>query len=139
MANSTYERDGGGYIKEIVETESQTATIEGHLKYRVLSVSVSKDKIINDGVDTVTVTITVLDGLDIARGTDPGAATVLDYDGNVSILIEGNEMTKLATNGTVQFELTADKTAGSSLECVAVGLDGHPAEGDREVIEVVSE
>lgn len=136
MSSTEYtHNDGDDYVTELVTTDAQTAEVYGHLPYRVLQVGVSDSQLTNDGTDTETVTVEVVSGLDVARGDDP---TVLDYDGDVTISIDGNETTKALTNGTVAFDLTTDKPAGSEIEIVAKSLADHPAESDSATIEVVS-
>jgi len=133
----TYSRDGedGDYIIKTVERENGSDwSIDPYKPYRFLSLSLSGDQIINDGSDTVAITIELLDGLSIVRETD---VSVVSYDGDLTVLVDGVEQTKTLTNGSMSFELSTDKAAGSNIEVVAESLADHPAESDSAVIEVV--
>jgi len=77
-----------------------------------------------------------MSGLDVSRGDSP---TVLDYNGDVIITVDGQQTTKTLTNGSVEFDLTTDKSAGTEIEIIAESLADHPAESDRATIEVVSQ
>jgi hypothetical protein len=139
MYSTKYQHnDSDDYVTELVTTDAQTAEIDGHLPYRVLSLSANNGQVANDGTDTETVTVKVVDGLEVARGIDPANATVLDYDGDVTLTVDGQKTTKTVTNGSVEFDLTTDKPAGSEIDVVAESLADHPAESDSEMIEVVS-
>jgi len=127
--------DGDGYVTELTHTNTQTAKTYGHIPYRQLRVSLSDSQLPNDGTSAVTATIEVVSGLDVARGNDP---SVLNYDGDVTLTVDGQKTTKTLTNGSVSFDLTTDKPAGSEIEVVAESLADHPAESDRATIEVVS-
>jgi len=127
--------NGDDYVTEIVETNTQTVEVYGNIRYRQLRVTLSDGQIINDGTATETVTIEVVSGLDVARGDSP---TVLDYDGDVTLTIDGVQTMKTLTNGNVSFDLTTDKPAGSEIEIVAESIADHPQESDSMTIEVVS-
>jgi len=103
-----------------------------------LRVTTANQEITNDGSDTETVNVAVVDGLEVMRGTDPTNATVLDYNGDVTLSVDGQQTTKTLTNGSVSFDLTTDKPAGSEIEIVAESLADHVAESDSATIEVVS-
>jgi len=130
--------DGDNYVTEQVTTDRQTSEIYGHLPYRVLVVTFADVQGSNDGTDSETVTVEVVNGLEVARGTDADDATVLDYDGDVTISVDGATTTKTSTNGSISFDLTTDKPAGSEIEIVAESLADHPAERDSATIEVMS-
>lgn len=130
--------NGGDYVTEYVETANQVAEVVGHIPYRHLTVTASDRQVTNDSTDTETVTVSVVDGVKVSRGTDPAEATVLDYSGDVTMRIDGVETTKTLTGGSVSFDLTTEKPAGSTIEVGAVGLADHPAESDSVEIEVVS-
>jgi len=129
--------EGDDYITELTHTETQTAETCGHLPYRHILLTISDDTIVNDGTDTIAISLSVVDGLEIARGTEPTDATVLDYDGDVTVTVDGIKTTKTLTNGSVEFDLTTDKQAGSEIEIVAESLADHPAESDSATVEVV--
>lgn len=137
-----YEKNGG-YINTQIYTNADNAnspaTIYKSNIYRHLTISPSIAKLRNDGTDTETVSVEVVDGLEVAKGTDPANATVLDYNGDVTLTIGGVETIKTLTNGSVEFDLTTDKPAGSEIEIVAESLADHPAESDSATIEVVSQ
>lgn len=128
-------KHGDDYVTETITTSTQTAEVYGHIKYRQLRISLSESELINDGSDTETVTIEVVSGLDVSRGDPP---TMLDYNGDVTITVDGKQTTKTLTNGSLSFDLTTDKPAGSEIEIVAESLANHPAESDSATIEVVS-
>lgn len=137
MSSTEYTHGAGDeYVTEEVTTETQTAEVYGHLPYHVFRVSLVDGSLVNDGTDTETVTVKVVNGLDVARGDDP---TVLDYDDDVTLSVDGQQTTKILTSGSVEFDLTTDKSAGSEIEIVAESLADHPAESDSATIEVVSE
>ena len=142
MAEITYEMTGDGWIDKLIDTGTDPNTparVHPHSAYRTLSVSTEDGDISNDGADTETVMISVVDGLEVVRGTDPADATVLDYDGDVTLSIDGVETTKTLSNGNVSFNLTTDKSAGSTITVTAKSLADHPAESDSAEIEVVSQ
>jgi len=128
--------DGDDYLTELTHTDFQTAETYGHIPYRLLSVSVSKGSVVNDGTDTETVTIRCLSSLDMVNNN---RETVLSYDGDVTVTVNGAEITKALTNGSVSFDLTTTKTAGSEIQVVTESLVDHPAESDRAIIEVESQ
>ena len=136
-----YPDNSGDEVVQVreVETETQTAIIREHENfYWVLAVSGQDREIKNNSTDKETVTISVVDGLEVARGTDKHDANMLDYDGDVTLSIDGSETTKTLSSGSVSFDLTTEKSAGSTIEIVAESLLEHPAESDRIEIEVVS-
>jgi len=127
--------NGDDYVTKRVTTDEQTAKVYGHIPYRQFQVALSDNQLVNDGTATETVTIKVVSGLNIVRGDSP---TVLDYNGDMAVLVEDKEMTKTLTNGSVSFDLTTTKSAGSEIEIVAESLADHPAKSDSSSIEVVS-
>lgn len=131
-------KDGDDYVTEQVTTDAQTAEIYGSLPYRVLRITLGDGQVLNDGSDTETITVSVVDGLEVVRRTDSANATVLDYDGDVSLSVDGEKVSKTLTNGSVEFDITTDKPAGSEIEIVAESLADHVAESDSATIEVVS-
>jgi len=131
-----YERDKD-YIRELTYTptgENNPSEVEEWRPYRYLRIIMSNDVLVNDGISSVKVTLNVVSGLDVVRHDDP---TVLDYDGDVTLSVDGQQTTKTLSNGSVEFDLTTDKSAGSEIEIVAGSLDDHPAKSDRATIEVV--
>jgi len=135
MSSTEYERRAGDdYVTELVHTEAQTAEAYGHIPYRLLSVSVDDGQITNDGTDAETVKVECLSNLDMVSNN---RKTVLSYDGDVTLFVDGQQTTKTLTNGSVEFELTTDKPAGSEIEIIADSVIDHPAEADRVSIEVV--
>lgn len=137
MSLSRYYRDNGDeFVTEEVTTDTQTAEVRGHLPYRVCHVTLVDGQLTNDGTDTETITIDVVSGLDVTRGDSP---TKLDYDGDVTLTIDGVETTKTLTNGSVSFDVTTKKLSGSTIKIVAESLADHPAESDSATIEVVSQ
>jgi hypothetical protein len=103
--------------------------------YRWLSVSVDDGKILNDGKDTESVTVEVINGLQVARDNTP--ADVLQYDGDVILKVNGAEMAKTLTDGRVVFDVTTEKSAGNSIDIVAKSLSNNIAKSDRAEIKVI--
>lgn len=136
LINYTH-NEGEPFVTEHVDTGTQVAEITGHIPYHKLRAETEDGEIAGDGQDTETVTIEVVDGLEIARGSEADPAAVLDYDGDVTLSIDGVETTKALTDGSVSFEVTTEKLAGSTIEIVAESLADHPAESDSATIEVV--
>jgi len=133
-------KDGdGGVIAGEFESYSGGTYVAYITDYRHISISKQDGSLINNGSDIETVTVEVVDGLEVARGTDPSNATVLRYNGDVTLSIDSQQTTKALTNGSVSFNLTTDKPAGSEIEIIAESLANHPAESDSATIEVVSE
>lgn len=118
-------------------TDGQATVRKGVGKYRVLVVSAVDGEVANDGTDTETVTVEVVDGLEVVRGSDPSDASVLDYSGDVTLTVDGVETAKTLSNGSVSFDLTTTKPEGSTIEIVAESLADHRAEIDRTEIEVL--
>jgi len=137
MYSTEYEHnDEDDYVTELTHTDNQTAETFGHIPYHQFCVLLSDNQFTNNNTTSETVTIEVVNGLEVARGDDP---TVLDYDGDVAFSVNGQQTTKTLTNGSVSFDLTTDKPAGSEIEIVAESLADHPAESDIATIEVVSQ
>jgi len=130
--------DGNHLIREDESNTGQKILIKSK-PYRRFVVTLDDGRVINDETDTETVTVYVVDGLEVARGTDPREAAVLDYDGDVTLTIDGVETTKTLSNGTVSFDVTTDKPAGSTIKVEADSLTDHPSESDSVEIEVVSQ
>jgi len=129
-------KDGDEYVTEEIDTGNQTAKITGHVPYRLLSVSVESGQVTNDGADTETVTVQCLSNLEMVSDN---RETVLSYDGYVTVTVDGQQTTKTLTNGSVSFDLSTDKSAGSEIEVEAESLADHPAEPTSATIEVVSQ
>jgi len=130
----------GDNIKILKQSETGNEySYPNGLLYRVLIVACDNGVITNGSSNAEAVTISVVDGLEVARGTDPEEATVLDYDGDVTLTIDGVETTKTLSNGTVSFDVTTDKPAGSTIKVEADSLTDHPSESDSVEIEVVSQ
>jgi len=132
--------DGPEVVKRYeAGTNGQATVRKGLNKYRCLHIDTQDQSIINDGSDTETITVSVVDGLAVGEGIDPSNADVLSYDGGVAISVDGSETTKTLTNGSVEFDITTDKAADSEIEIAAKSLADHPAESDSATIEVVSQ
>jgi hypothetical protein len=127
----------GNHVAEVTSSDGteQRRTVSS---YYQIHLKAEDENLLNDGADTETVTVTIRDGLEVASGTDPANSTVLDYDGDVTISVNDNTTTKTLTNGSVTFDVTTTKSAGSEIEIAAESLTNHPAESDSATIEVVS-
>jgi len=136
-----YDRSGD-WVEEHIYTPTESvnnpAIKPTFAAYRALRLTLADSQLANDGQDTETITVEVVDGLEVARGIDPANATVLGYDGDVTISVDGAETTKTLTNGSVSFDATTTKSAESVIEVVAENLTDHPADPDSATIEVVS-
>lgn len=138
-ANISHRRNGD-WLDRVIDTgtpPNDPAVESGSIPARHLRLSLADGQLTNDGADVETVTVEVVDGLEVVRGTDPADATVLNHDGDVTLTIDDVEMTKTLAKGSVAFDLTTEKPAGSTIEIVAESLADHPAESDRAEIEVI--
>jgi len=134
---SYYHNSNDDYVTEQVDTETQIAELYGHIPYLQLQAIPTDGSLINDGSATETVTVKAINGLEVARGTDPSSATVLNYDGNVTLTVDGVETTKTLASGTTEFNLTTGKTAGSTIIIEALSVEGVPAGNATAEIEVI--
>lgn len=137
MAESTYTRDGD-YVIENRDTGTQVAQIRGHIPARHLRLDLDDGTITNDGADTETVTVDVVSGLEVARGTAAEDASTLDVDDDATLIVDGREVTVPLSGGTGSTTITSTASAGSTIEIVAEELSSYPAETDSVEIEVVS-
>jgi hypothetical protein len=126
---------GDEYVTESIDTGTQVAQITGHLPYHRLRISHDDGVITNNGTDTETITVEVVDGVQVARENTP--ADVLGYDGDVTVEIDGAETTKSVTDGSVSFDLTTSKPAGAKIAVQAVELNATPSDSDSVSIEVI--
>jgi hypothetical protein len=135
LTDISFKHSGGDeYVSRVIETDNQTARTKGSHPYHQLRLSTGDATLHNDGSDTETVTVAVVNGLQLVRGTVPDT---LSYDGEVLINIEGAETTKTLTDGSVSFDISTSKPAGAEITVRAVGLNDHPAESDTASIEVI--
>ncbi|MBP1953593.1 hypothetical protein J2752_000474 [Halarchaeum rubridurum] len=118
----------------------QTATIHQSTPFRVLHLTTSDDgQLPNDGSATETLQVAVVDGLQVARGTDPSDADVLDAGGEATVTVDGVAQSVSLTGGTGSLDVTTTASAGSTIRVQATDLAEHPAEqSDVVEIEVVS-
>jgi len=139
MSSISYTHDeGDDFVTRVIETHAQTAKVHGDISYRQFRISVSDGEISNDGKNTETVTVEVVDGLEVARGTDTADATVLDVNDDAILAVDGSEQTVTISAGTGSVDLTTTKEAGSTIKIEAVELSSHPADRDSATIEVVN-
>jgi hypothetical protein len=132
--NTAYNHTTGDkFVTETVETEAQTVEKVGHIPYHQLRLAADDGQLTNDGSDTETITVKIVDGLQRARGETPD---VLNYDGDVTVAIDGAETTRTISDGSVSFDISTSKPAGASIPVRAVGLNSHPADPDSVSIEV---
>jgi hypothetical protein len=135
---SYHHKQGDDYVTERIDTGTQTAELKGHIPYRRLQVTPTDGTLINDGSATETVTVTVVDGMEVARGTKPSNATMLGYDGDVTLFVDGSQTVKALSNGSVSFDLTTTKSAGSEIKIIADSINNHPTDRDSAVVEVTA-
>jgi len=139
MSSISYHHDqNDDYVTEQVDTGTQTAELHGHIPYRQLRVTATDGTLMNDGSSTETVTVTVIDGLEVARGTKPSNATMLNYDGDVTLFVDGSQTVKTLSNGSVSFDVTTVKSAGSEIKIIAESVNNHPTDRDSAAIEVTA-
>jgi hypothetical protein len=150
MSSTEYRRGRGGwtgpttdpngdYVVAVRDTGAQTAVIKQNA-YRQLQLSIEDGLIANDGGDTETVIVTVVDALEVAQGTDPREAAVLDYDGTASVEIDGTEHSVSISDGTGTLDYATTQPAPTTVNVQATGLDSVPAESSNvKTIEVVQE
>jgi hypothetical protein len=124
---------GDEFVTETVETGSQTVEKVGHIPYHQLRLTDDDGQLTNDGTDTETIVVEVVNGLQRARGETPDG---LSYTGDVTVAIDGAETTKTMTDGSVSFDITTSKPAGASIAVRAINLDNHPTDTDSVSIEV---
>jgi len=137
MSSIRWARDGDHLVK-LVETDVQTAEVRGTNPARVLRVSTAGDgQLVNDGSATETLRVEVVDGLRVARGTDPADADVLDVDDDATLVVDGSEQTLTLMEGSGTLDVSTTAAAGSTIDVVARELASHPAESDRTQIDVV--
>ena len=128
--------DGDDYLTIEIETDEQTATEYGTRPYRVARLSIDDGQVANNGTDTETVGVAIVDGLDVARGTDPADASTLTESGTLTLSIDGAEVSVSISDGTGSKDVTTTKSAGSTIDVGAVGFDGGPIDPDTIEIEV---
>lgn len=126
------------YVTKVVETDEQTAELPCWSAYRVGSISLSDGEVTNDGVDTETISIEVVDGLEVARGSSTASAPILNVSGTATIEIDGAAVSVAISSGTGTKEVTSTKSAGSTISVEVVEIDVGPIEPDTAEIEVVS-
>lgn len=126
----------GGRVYEVVEKEDKTNKFFVGHEWR-LYLSISSGSLQNDGENTVTATVSVVDGLEVARGTDPSEASVLDDDQTATVEIDGSPTEVSVTDGSGTKEIKTERTAGSTITVRAVGLDNSATDiSERKTIEV---
>jgi hypothetical protein len=123
--------DTDDFVTEKVTTDVQTAEIYGHIPYRVFVVSLAGGQVANDGEAVETVTVSVVDGLEVARGTDSPEATVLDYDGEATVEIAGTEHSVSISGGTGTLDYATTQPAPATVDVQATALSDVPAESSN--------
>ena len=130
---------GDDYVTELIDTGGQVAERYARVPYRHIVLTNGDGVILSDNTDTETVRVSVVDGLEVARGTDPAEATVLAEDHTATVEIDGSPVEVSITDGSGTKEITTTKSAGSTISVEAVGLDGVPVESsNRKTIEVTN-
>jgi hypothetical protein len=129
--------EGDAYITELTYTDVQTAETYGHIPYHQLRLSVDDGEVVNNTVDTETITVEIINGLQAARNETP--PDTLDYNGDVVLSIDGIKISESITGGSGKYDISTKKTAGSTIEVTAQSLSDKPAESDNVDIKVVSE
>lgn len=130
--------DGHKYVTKVVETDNQTAEVQGPIPYRHGHLSLADGSVVNDGTDTETVTVEIVDGLAVAQGTAPADATTLAEDATATLEIDGTTVDVSLTGGTGTKDITTTKSDGATIEVELVGLSTGPVDGDRVTIEVTA-
>jgi hypothetical protein len=136
MLSIEYRHDSAeGYVTELLDTGTQVAELVGHIPYRQFRVSATDAQLTADSADTEEITVELVTGLQVARGETP--ADALAYDGDVTLTIDGAEIIKTMTDGSVSFDISTSKPAGVSVTVQAVGIPEHPTKSDSVSIEVI--
>jgi hypothetical protein len=140
-ATTRYELDESGeYLNKLIETSTSTdknnpAVVHQFRPYHQLRLSVDDGELINDGTDTETVTVELIDGLQVVRGNTP--ADVIDAAGDVILKIDGGEITKSLIDGAVSFEISTSKPIGSTIVVRVAEVNSHPSDSESVSINVV--
>jgi hypothetical protein len=94
-------------------------TVQGERQVTAgLRLSVSDTQLTNDGSDTVTVTATLVN--EFVDPTQPfDDIAVLDRDDDLTVIVDGSEMTKTLSGGTLSFDITTEKSAGTNIDIAA--------------------
>jgi len=116
------------YIKKAEETDDQEYSIPFWSPLKRLRLIYEDGQLTNDDTDTETVTLEVVDGLEIARGADPAEATVLDYDGTATVEIGGAEHSVSINGGTGTLDYATTQPAPATVDMQATALADVPAE-----------
>lgn len=139
MSSISYEHaDGDDHVTKLVVTDAQTAESYGSIPYRHAVLSLEDAVLLNDGVDTETIGVEIVDGLEVARGTAPEDAAVLSEDATATLSIDGATVDVSLTGGSGTKTLTTTKSDGATIEVELVALSTGPVDGDRATIEVTA-
>ena len=118
------------------DAKSDEITVQGERQVTEgIRVTVEDGTVTNDGTDTERITVWLVNEfMDPEKPFDDIA--VLDRNDDVTVTVDGAELTKTLTNGIVSFDVTTEKSADSTIEIVAESLADHLAESDSATIEV---
>lgn len=125
------ERDGDSVVE--VHPDRDIRVLRG--RYRELFVSLDDGQVTTGGTDTETVTVEVVDGVQLARGDDPDR---LDIDATLTCRVDGVEQSIEMTGGKATLDITTSKPAGATISVEAVGLNGVLCSNDAADIEVIA-
>jgi hypothetical protein len=94
-------------------------TVQGERQVTAgIRLSVSDTQLANDGTDAVTVAVTLVN--EFVDPTQPfDDIAILDRNENLAMTVDGSEMTKTLSNGTLSFDVTTQKSAGTSIDISA--------------------
>jgi len=119
-----YDNDTGG-----ITVQGDRQVIEG------TRVTLDDGQVINDGADMETVTVTLVNDF-VGPETPFDDIAVLNRDDDVTVTVDGSEMAKTLSNGTLSFDVTTEKSSSSTINITVK----HPDVDDTatETIEVVT-
>lgn len=128
----------GDYVSKTENTDRQEYQIPLFRAYRALYIQVDDGEVTTGGDDTETVSVRLVDGLEVARGTDRGDATVLAENGAVTLSVDGAAVDVDLTDGVGSTSISTNKSAGTTIDVEATDYSGGPVEGGAATIEVAA-
>lgn len=138
MTTTEYRHDSDEeFVTEVTTTETQTSETVGHIPYRQFWLSADDRQVVGDGTDTETISVGVVSGLDVARGTSPANATTLSVTDDATIVVDGAEQTVSLSSGTATLDVQTTRPAGARIDVEAIDLASSPADSATVQIEVI--
>lgn len=143
MSHERYPDGSGDEVVEVIENagREQNATVRRGIgqMYRQLVLMLEDGVLLNDGTETETLRVEIVNGLEIARGTDISNASLIIEDHTATLTVDGTEVDVTVTDGTGKTDITTTKSDGSTIDVQVAGLTSHAAsESNIKTIEVTS-